>query len=326
MTRDSIFYKVVSNEDAYSQLLCNLMVRSDDFLGRVLGLFLDKETALRILQSRPEISTQTVLQGCGRPDIVIRGAEICALVEAKWNSKCSLTDNQTSAGGLDGELRGYASYLKKTKEPERWLVFLVPKDYEYHHQINSFRDGLKKAHPDIKTNLVCWEDLLGIMSRIEAPSLEPFVEEFRKLLAEHFGPVVFSQKEIQMLVSKDFASAFRIVRKLEELIDEIRVKAQKDQKYKSAPTSPSDKKDEYGIYFRNAKGKYFLYFGFWVPFFEKEHSALCLAIDDKWTLGMPNLREAFSRGSNGHISRCDEWDVRGIPEDLLKSDDPLEQM
>ena len=47
--RESIFHKLVTKEDDYTQLLCNLMLRFDDFRAQVLSLFLeDRPLAYRI--------------------------------------------------------------------------------------------------------------------------------------------------------------------------------------------------------------------------------------------------------------------------------------
>lgn len=315
MPRDSIFYKLVTNEDAYTQLLFNLMVRFDDFRKRVLGLFLNENQALRIAQN--EIRTQTVLLECGRPDIVIRTAEICALLEVKVNLGRGLTANQDVTASDDGDVKGYVRFLLDAHAPERWLVFLVPKDWTHRSKVQSSLELLKKTHPSIAPKIVTWEQVLDVVRAMGQPR-DLLVEEFRKLLSDRFGYVMFSTEEAGMLTN-DFATAYRTVRKLEALVDETRAQA---GNYRSEKTSPRER-DEYGVYFYNADGKCVLWFGIWLDFCERKGFPLCFGIRDDWKQSVPELEKSFAASCNDTPIPFDGWTVIGIHPQTL-DDKPAE--
>src|SRR5689334_942515 len=97
MIHDSIFYKLVTDEDSYTQLLCNFMRVSGEFRTRVLGLFLSQELASRVAPDH--IRSQGVIQGCGRPDIVVKNEQACVLLEVKVDPKRGLTCYQEISAG-----------------------------------------------------------------------------------------------------------------------------------------------------------------------------------------------------------------------------------
>ncbi len=305
MSRDSIFYKLVTNEDAYTQLLCNLMVRFGDFRRRVLGLFLNENQALRI--ARHEIRTQTRLLECGRPDILIHTAEICALLEIKVNLGRGLTTNQDLTTSDDADVKGYVRFLLDAHVPERLLVFLVPENWKHKIRVQSLLEFVKKKYPSITAKIVTWEQVLDTARTMNQP-LDPFIEEFRMLLSDRFGPVIFSTEETDMLTN-DFATAYRTVRKVEALVDETRVRAGNDG---SERTSQVERKDEYGVYFKNSEGKCVLWFGIWLEFCERKGFPLCFGIQDDWKQSVPKLEKSFAASCCDTPISFDGWTVIGI--------------
>lgn len=307
MARDSIFYKLVTNEDAYTQLLCNLMVRFDDFRKLVLQLFLQEDEALQIAPH--EIHTQKVLPGCGRPDIVIRTAEICALVEVKVNRGRDLTTNQDLTACDDRDVDNYVRFLLDGPWPARSLIFLVPEDWTHRDRVQISLNVLKKTHPSITSKVVTWERVLEVL-RTVSPQSDQFVEEFRKLLSARFGPVNFSTEETVMLTN-DFATAYRTVRKLEALVDETKTRA-RALKYRCEGPSQREKKDDYGVYFQNDKGNYVLWFGIWLDFCEREGFPMCIGIQDEWEHSVPELKKSFIANCRETPIPFDGWNVIGI--------------
>lgn len=311
----SIFDGLVNDENSMTLLLRNMM-QYPAFLKPFLSTFLSEADASRITGS--DIRTQARLGCFGQPDMLIRARELCALIEVKFTERRGCTDNQP---------KSYFAYLQKqTAVPKRWLVFLVPKDSTSHEDIRRALEEGKAHYGDIQTKVVDWENVLGILNRIDPQVRDSLVEQFRKLLDGRFGPVVFSTEERGMLVSDDFAMVYTTLRKLEKVIDGIRDKAQAARRYGSVFLSGrTDKWEEYGIYF-NIRRQDYLFFGFWLDFFKQEKFPLCVCIQDKWKDKMPQLEANFYGKCRDRMTRCKDWDVSGIPPKLLESDDPVEEI
>ncbi|MGH9717978.1 MAG: hypothetical protein ACRD4R_14805 [Candidatus Acidiferrales bacterium] len=313
---ESIFDGLVSDENSMTLLLRNMM-RYPAFLEPFLSTFLSEADASRITDS--DVHTQERLRDFGQPDMLIRTGELCALIEVKFTEGRGCTANQP---------KGYLAYLQKlTSVPKRWLVFLVPKDSICHEEIRRDLEQGRAHYGNIQTKVVDWENILGILNRIDPKVRDPLVEQFRKLLDGRFGPVAFSREESRMLVSDDFAKAYATLRKLENVIDGMCKKAQAVPRYGSVSMSGrADKWEEYGIYFRNAQGRHYLFFGFWLDFFKQEKLPLCVCIQDKWKEGIPQLASVFRRRFKDRTIRCKDWDVSGIPQKLLEGDNPIEEI
>jgi hypothetical protein len=311
MNHDSIFHKLVMNEDSHTQLLCNLMEQRRDFRRVFLGLILSPAFASEIDQNiRTRIEVQP---NCGRPDLIIQSDRVSALVEVKIRISQGCTPNQPE---------GYFQALLQETRSSRWLVFLVPRGWEHVQETEGSLDRLKKVRPNagIETKIVYWEEVLRIIEGSDPNTRDPFVEEFRKLLTERFGPLTFSTEELRMSFSGDFPLAFRAVRKMEWLVDEIRTKA---ENYKTAPTEKKERKHEYGVYFKNAKGDYLLWFGIWPLVCEEVGSPLCFGVDQSWVRGV-RLKEAFSAAYSGETRPFDKnWIMGWVSQESLKGDDPV---
>jgi hypothetical protein len=154
MPRANIFDNVVTNENSMTELLCNLMRLSPAFRRALLARFLSDQCSSRI--SEAEIYTQEGLDGCGRPDLIIRNEEVFALIEVKVQDHCGLTRNQPD---------GYFEALLKDDRPRRWLVFLVPKDWPHLAFLKERLELLSAAHTksEITTRIVIWEDVLEVI-------------------------------------------------------------------------------------------------------------------------------------------------------------------
>ena len=131
MARDSVFYKVVKDENSFTELLCNLLMR-EVFRAQVLPLLVPELLPSGICAAG--ISTQELLD-CGRPDIVIRTAEICALIEVKLNPGRGFTVHQEIIGCEDPEIETYVSYLDRQNVSHKRLMFLVPADWAHREEL-----------------------------------------------------------------------------------------------------------------------------------------------------------------------------------------------
>lgn len=181
--KPNIFDKLVTKEDDYTQLLHNLMLRSDKFRDKVLSLLFPDELADLIKPS--EIKTQYPLPNkCGRPDIFIRTAELCLLIEVKTELYRGMTSNQSCLVDERKEFSGYAGYLLRVaKEIRRHLVYLVPEGWIYCDEMSGRLKGLEKQ--GVETKMVCWDKVREAIQ----DSDNPLIQEFHALLAERFQPL-----------------------------------------------------------------------------------------------------------------------------------------
>ena len=126
----SVFYKIATMEDDFTQLLCNLMQRpgAKDFRLAILSkLFRDPVLASQI--GPHQICTQLVVPGAGRPDLVIDAPSVRAVIEVKLSRQRHCTENQLPS---DSEaLDGYCRFLKSAPAVRKILSFLVPRDWKY---------------------------------------------------------------------------------------------------------------------------------------------------------------------------------------------------
>jgi hypothetical protein len=95
------------------------------------------------------ISTQELLD-CGRPDIVIRTAEICALIEVKLNPGRGFTVHQEIIGCEDPDIETYVSYLDRQNVSHKRLMFLVPADWANREERKASFAEVKKAYRKIE--------------------------------------------------------------------------------------------------------------------------------------------------------------------------------
>ncbi|MGH9688217.1 MAG: hypothetical protein ACRD5K_14125 [Candidatus Acidiferrales bacterium] len=302
--RESIFHKLVSDENEFTQLLRNLLVRSDEFRRRVLSLFLGEEKASQVPPNK--IETQVLLRKFGRPDIRIDARGLCLLLEVKVDARCGLTGYQKPLTA-EGKPGGYAGFLlKECPAEERLLAFLAPDQWYRRGEGKDIERQLAQLEQQfaIKTGTVTWEKLLhstaGISPRDE------FVEEFRALLNERFGPITFSSEET-LLLKEDFVVAYRTARKVERLVDKISTRA---AGYKSESSTDNDL---YGVHFRNADNKQVLWFGIW-PKFSEGHRAypLCFGTQYMWMQSVEGLEESFRAGCNSTPIEFEDGPWRGL--------------
>jgi len=293
MARASIFHKVVAKEPSYTQLLSNLMSRSNEFRDLVLKLFLPMEKARGI---GPEhIHThKMVIAGCGIPDIRIGNDQVFAVIEVKTNLNRGITNNQ----GLHNEMVGYLKIIKDDRRSNKWYVHLIPKGWKEKAWLEKEQEAANERHTgSIAFRTVFWEQILESLRT--SPPQDPIIEEFRLLLLEQFDPLSFDEKELKMLFSKDFP--IRAVFTMENLSDEVCKKAQQ-AKYKVAGASGITgsqakkriDKDEYSFYvMRNDKE--ILYFGCYSAFLMEKGFPICFGVRDN------ALKSAFGQAVGDRV-------------------------
>jgi hypothetical protein len=253
MGRDSVFYKIAKDENSFTELLCNLLMRGD-FRACVLPLFVGQELADKIPASA--ITTQIVLEDCGCPDITIRTAELCALIEVKLNPSRGMTVHQESSGYGSKDRRRYIDYLNDQNVTHKLLLFLIPSDWEHRERLEESFATLKEIYVGIQTGICTWEDIFGALES----TTDPVTDEFNKLLRGKLALVRFTPEELQVIHSENFAVAFRATRKLEKLVDEVaRSKARRPG---NIEWKPEKTEEAYGFNLM-AEKRHLLWFGLW---------------------------------------------------------------
>lgn len=305
MPRDTIFDNLVTDENSMTELLCNL-TRLSPFRRALLARLFSDGCSSRIAEN--DIRTQKRLDGWGQPDLIIRNDEIYALVEVKVSNHCGLTPNQPNS---------YFESLLKDKTPQRWLVFLVPKDWLYLGSLKESLRLLSAAHREsgIQARILHWEDVLDVtvdVSRRE-PTLSPVLGEFGRLVSSWFvpTPIPFSKQEVQMLFSKDFAVALS---NLFKLIGQIR---DKGRVYKSSYRCLGD------LYFKSNHGENILWFGLWPNFYRQEGIPLCFGVDDHWPTW---VQEAFRGAYKGETKRFEGWTLGWVSQEDLEGNGAIEKV
>jgi len=88
----SIFHKVATKEDDYTQILCNLMKRQEgkELRTSVLSMILgNSDLASQV--SPDQIDTQVSMREAGRPDLIVESPVVYAVIEVKLNPRRGLT-------------------------------------------------------------------------------------------------------------------------------------------------------------------------------------------------------------------------------------------
>jgi hypothetical protein len=320
----SIFYKVATKEDDYTQLLCNLMQRPEgrDFRTAVLSLLLGDP--LLALSIEPEqISTQIIFPGAGRPDLVITSSTMIAAVEVKITRHRSCTDNQDLS---DDSLEGYWGFLKEAREARKILSLVVPRDWKYLEENRERRNERRRRDTAVDLPpIVTWEQIFGMSKQF---SHDPLHREFWRLLERDFGPIEFSQKEIEMIVS-DAGLPIRAINKVSYLVDAIAKKCNGSFSFDGPMHDRSG--EQYGLEFYRKLGKgrgdsFFFWFGVWSPFWEKYGKPLCFGISNNKHVEIEAFLGAYTGETNPDFctdefgALSDHWTLGWIPEEDLDED------
>jgi hypothetical protein len=313
MANDSIFNRVVRTEDAYTQLLCNLMQRNDEFRERVLGLFLSSDLPSKI--GSYHIRTQAVLPECGRPDVIIEAPGIFAVVEVKVSLKRSLTVNQRPTPCDVNEITGYSGFIRKHLAGDRFLVFLVPRGWEYCEEVQDAINQLSRGDPDVKGKVIYWEQILGVASTMANP--DPFLDDFSRLL-QRFALMTFSTEEVERMYSKGFP--IRDMLKLQNLVQQIGKRAKKKYTVKFSQDS-----GESGFYLTNGDN-WFFWCGIWVDACEQEGLPLTFGVTDQELGKMPTLLRAFQEVYTERTKSIDGYTVGSVPQEMLEGDDAVDNV
>jgi hypothetical protein len=289
----SIFHKVATKEDDYTQILCNLMKRQEgkELRTSVLSMILgNSDLASQV--SPDQIDTQVSMREAGRPDLIVESPVVYAVIEVKLNPRRGLTAYQFG---------GYSIFFASATAPRKVLAFLVPANWQYQQLLDKDLEVFKKDNPSICTKVVQWEEIYRFHKQLFPDRIhaDPIQVEFWRLLRHEFGGVEFSTEEIDMMVNGK-GLQFTAFNKAAHVVDEIAEKCNKEEFIIAGPTH-NVLSDEYGIYFYRSKSdkargrNHFFWFGIWSLYWEKRGRALCFGITNDKKAELDAFKNSYSK-------------------------------
>jgi hypothetical protein len=316
MPHESIFHKLVKNENSYTQLLRNLMVRNDVFRTEFLSLFFGEQKANHVLAAH--IHSQYKLENGGQPDILILTSSSCLIIEIKTENLTGRTPKQVLRSVSEDDPVTYLHYLqsKSLMGFDTALVFLVPPAWKHWHDLEDeiaeiTLNGAKKA---VAVKQFSWTEVLSHFRRTDKISGDAFIEEFCNLVAERFGATGFVKEEIDSMAYDTISLATAL--KINSLIEETRVKALKV----TDATPLQITRDEFGFFFKK-NNKWVLYFGCWPSGGDESPHALCFGVEDPTA----DVRKAFIQSCEdvyGQVAvERDKWIMGWVPNEDLETSD-----
>ena len=193
MGQGAIFDGVVRNEDAYTNLLRNLMITDRDFGESLLSAFLPG--SFHHLAEQPfDVHTQVRLLDAdidhGRADMVVTTGSLLLLVEVKVSAYCQMTVNQELESLSD---RGYLRYLRNQKSAFKHvsLAFLTPRSWTH---AASVRASLKQHGDWVIPCFLHWEDICCIAG---SARFSLWVREFGKFLQRELMSISSTEADRQ---------------------------------------------------------------------------------------------------------------------------------
>jgi hypothetical protein len=238
MSGESIFSGVLSDENAHTELLCNLLRRSDAFL----ELFYQFVTGKRLPHQKPTILSQFYAGDDGRPDILLDFGDTSSniIVEVKTRSNCRTTPPQRDGPGKAGYGNRGTAY------------FLVPGDWKHRGDIASNKMRMWKK---LATELNKAADLMG----------DVVLHEYQAMLDLEYPSIRFSESERNEMAMSDpqvfVAAAIKLHRVIDSLGSRFRNHIILGQKL---TTLFERTETEYGYYVKSkTTGLNLLWFGMW---------------------------------------------------------------
>ena len=318
MKHFSIFEGVVKSEDAYTNLLRNLMLADPEYCASV-GALLTPHGLTLLCDQSADVRTQVPLQSGdtkhGRADLLIETRSAVLLVEVKSDLYCRLTDNQHF--GLDDngnpKIKGYLQFLeeKRLEGVAVGLCVLAPRQWLYRGETEGY---LKKL--SIPAHFVQWESLCA---RTITSNFTNAVNEFGVFLEGEFMSITFGESESSLVTSDAGLAAFGSASlKLHELVKQ----AAKELKVllNSSPPMGYEVRDMWGdssehgaIVYR--QGKALLWFGTWAV----TGWPLVVAFQDKWEVE-PSLDVTDLQSVAKPIPK---WKAYKMPTECFHGETPL---
>jgi hypothetical protein len=264
MPRSSIFDGIVSDENDYSKLLCNLLNRSEKFRAAFLVFIHPNATSHDDFKAVPHSEHE---EG-GIPDITIRFASGTEhFIEVKANSYCPTTYYQNRAYG----------------EPNS-LTFLVPVGY------------CRETPPGVERRF--WNDLSSVIRNSEELSNNQLIQEFRMLINQKFPCIQLEPDEARALGSCDKKALASLVLALPRVVDALQAHFDGMRVCgKELEADPDSEDDEYGFNIK-VDNRPLLWVGIW----RSEGLLLAAAYELGWQLeaDLPEFSTSRSEYGDGY--------------------------
>jgi hypothetical protein len=314
----SIFEGVVRGEDAYTNLLRNLMLADLEYGKAICKLLMPDRLNFPYDQCadiRSQVSLRAANVVHGRADLLIETRAAVLLVEVKTDLYCSLTDGQHF--GLDDsgnpKIKGYLQYLeqKRLGGARVGLCVLAPRQWLY----RSETEGQLKQLA-IPARLVTWEELCA---RTMNSQFTGIVNEFGAFLESNFMSISFGADESSLVTSDaGLAVLGGASLKLHELVK------QAARELKVVLTTLPGRSYEVKELWSDARehgatvyqgGKPVLWFGTW----DVTGWPLVIGFEEKW-----EVEESLNvKGLNGVAKPILKWKTYQMPTECFKGEAPL---
>lgn len=303
--RDNIFLNVVTLENQTTELLRNFL-QFKLFRDIFLSLFLSDNEIVNSVENE-HVITQKYLQDYGTPDLCIENDSLLVLCEVKINDT-SLTENQPE---------GYLNFLLSTEQNiDKWLVFIVPRDYRNYQEIEKKYEMFRIRNPNqtINTKIITWQEIIRIIEAKKLHACSCFICEFYEFIKSRFESKIleFSKEEVLMLFNKQMP---KMLLNLFEIVDGVK------NKITTYSASTATGKQEYGLYFKNNNGDRILFFGIWYDFWKEYEKPLCYGVDLK---NFDNaIIKRFSNLIRNQYQDYDNWRIAWITEEVFYDKDNI---
>ncbi len=214
---ENIFYRAVKgDENSVTELFCNLMATKYIRDAILYGLGID-EKAIPLIRYE-DISTQTKIDDCGIPDIVIENREVYIYIEVKTNP---FTEVQQS------QLTSYPKKIKNSEKSYSQLVFLIPSNYRHYHELNNIiTDGHDKNRG---INIKNWDYLLEYLYNLEidknSSSVKEVLDFIQHVTVKRAVTISFTCEEVAIMYNnEDLNNTVSLLFKLNKLFNDTKDK------------------------------------------------------------------------------------------------------
>jgi hypothetical protein len=251
--RNTIFDKLVNDEDDFTELFCNMLkfkefeVLISDYLG--------------LKNKKVSVDTQYKTKKNGIPDLVISYDNGIEFIEVKVGDR-RLTKNQPE---------GYIKELSVRKEQNKKLYFIIPKNYYYINELKNRIENVKEK--GIPIIIKYWEDFFEYCKVKKINSKDKVFYEYYSLLKSWFGyETVFFTKEEKNIMNENG----KIMNKAGTWLESISSLLEQNH----FNPELSDQLGEIGISI-NKKDVYCGWIGIWFSLWEKTGDCFIYTISNK---------------------------------------------
>jgi hypothetical protein len=259
--RDNIFQNIVSDENSFTELLCNMMKYDHfkntflNFLGINDTINFDFDTQYRTKE----------YQSNGRPDFVISSGIDFIFIEIKTGNT-NLTRNQP---------KGYLKELSSMTLENKYLYFILPKNYKFEQELKIKIEKYNKNK--IITKIFYWDDFFELLKNEKCDQINDLCKEYYDLIKNWYGyeHIQFFKKENLKMEKLEIG---KFVDKIENMVytigDLLNSNGYK-LKYSKAP-------GEFGFSIFDKKNKEICWFGAWISLWAKTGDVVILTLSSNY--------------------------------------------